>query len=138
MVFSPPPQLRYTVADRWLVLKGGRRDRRGNRQFYDIYRNVAAHAEFATAALGWGDTHIENAAQSPPSVGPGNGTVWRARERHIISISSSRVSPVSAIPDDPTDGGRQLATGKGALHGSGTPCGTSRQPLFRPGYAGQA
>jgi hypothetical protein len=93
VVFNPPPQLSYTVADRWLVLKGGRRDPRGSRQFYDICRNVAVHAEFATAALGWGDTHIEKAAQSPPSVGPGNGTMWRAvGTAHHIDLVVARLT----------------------------------------------
>jgi hypothetical protein len=33
MPFSPPPQLRYSVADRWLTLEARRNDLRGNDQF---------------------------------------------------------------------------------------------------------
>ena len=71
--FSPPPQLRYTTADHWLVLKGRRNDPRANAQFHDICTRIAAHPEFAGIPLGQADARI--AAGSPQ--GPGNGTTWR-------------------------------------------------------------
>ena len=72
--FSPPPQLRYTVSDRWLVLKGRRNDPLGNSQFQRICTIIAAHPEFAGAPCGLADARI--AAGSPDGVG--NGTTWRA------------------------------------------------------------
>jgi hypothetical protein len=71
--FSPPPQLRYTVAEEWLVLKGRRNDPNANAQFHDICRRIATHPDFAGTPLGYADQRI--AAGSPE--GPGNGTIWR-------------------------------------------------------------
>lgn len=71
--FPPPPQLRYLVSDRWLVLKGRRNDPLGNSQFQRICTIIAQHPEFVGAALGAADARIE--AGSPE--GPGNGTTWR-------------------------------------------------------------
>ncbi len=71
--FPPPPQLRYTVAEHWLVLKGRRTDPRGHAQFQRICQIIAAHPEFAGTPVGAADQRI--AAGSPE--GRGNGTTWR-------------------------------------------------------------
>lgn len=71
--FSPPPQLRYTVSDRWLVLKGRRTDPLGHDQFYRICQVIASHPEFAGRPVGAADQRI---ADGSPQ-GPGNGTTWR-------------------------------------------------------------
>jgi hypothetical protein len=68
-----PPQLRYTVADRWLVLKGRLNDPRGHEQFYDVCDIIAKHPDFAGAALGNADARIANAHGK----GPGNASTWR-------------------------------------------------------------
>jgi Beta protein len=72
--FPAAPQLRYTVADRWLALKGGRNDPRGHEQFYDVCEVIAAHPEFAGAALGKADARIANARANGR---PGNAATWR-------------------------------------------------------------
>jgi hypothetical protein len=71
--FAPPPQLRYTVSDRWLSLKSKRNDPRGNNQFYDVCVTIAAHPDFAGADLGSADARIASARTD----GPGNATTWR-------------------------------------------------------------
>jgi hypothetical protein len=71
--FSAPPQLRYTVADRWLTMKGGRNDPRGHEQFYVVCEHIRDHPEFVGAALGQADDRIANARQH----GPGNTSTWR-------------------------------------------------------------
>lgn len=71
--YPAPPQLRYAVADRWLVLKGRRNDPRGNEQFYDVCERLAAHPDFVGAALGNADVRIA----SSRSKGPGNAATWR-------------------------------------------------------------
>jgi len=73
--FAPAPQLRYTTAGHWLILKGDRRDERGARQFYDICQAIAASPEFAGAGLGWADARI--ADPRGHGAGPGNATTWR-------------------------------------------------------------
>lgn len=74
VAFSPPPQLRYTAADHWLVLKGRKNDPTGNAQFQRICTIIAARPEFAGTPVGAADVRI--AAGSPEGVG--NGTTWRA------------------------------------------------------------
>jgi len=73
--FPAAPQLRYTVANRWLTLKGGRNDPRGHEQFYEICETIAAHSDFAGAALGKADERI--AHPRAHGHGPGNASTWR-------------------------------------------------------------
>jgi hypothetical protein len=81
--FAPAPQIRYTVAENWLVLKGRKANRPGNFQFLDICDRVSTHPEF-TRELSWGDRQIEEKARYahtepvPTAVTPGNAMVWRA------------------------------------------------------------
>lgn len=71
--FPPAPQLRYSLADRWLTLKGARNDPRGHEQFYEVCEIISQHREFAGAVLGAADERIAN----PRDYGPGNGSTWR-------------------------------------------------------------
>lgn len=71
--FPPAPSLRYTVADKWLTLKGRRNDPRGHDQFYDICDMIAGHAEFVGAALGRADERIAASRQDRP----GNASTWQ-------------------------------------------------------------
>ncbi len=71
--YSPPPQLRYTASEHWLVLKGHKRDPLAHRQFHQICERIAAHPEFAGTPVGWADEKIARHS----SEGPGNGTTWR-------------------------------------------------------------
>lgn len=85
--FAPPPQLRYATAEHWLVLKGSKRDPRSNAQFQEICLEIAAHPDFAGAALGKADQRI--AAGSPE--GPGNGATWRAvGTTHHLDLVAAR------------------------------------------------
>jgi hypothetical protein len=71
---SPPPQLRYTLTDRWLVLKG---ERNKNQQFFEICRQVHDHPEF-TSHLGRADDLIARRSRGPASgLSAGNGATWR-------------------------------------------------------------
>ncbi|WP_367185015.1 beta family protein [Trebonia sp.] len=71
--YRSAPHLRYCVADRWLVLKGRLNDPRGHDQFFEICERIAAHPDFAGAALGNADARIAN----PRRKGPGNASTWR-------------------------------------------------------------
>jgi hypothetical protein len=66
-----PPQLRYTVRDRWLVVRG---TPKRSREFPDMCRRIRAHPEF-TADLGAADQAI--VAYGSGWHGPGNATTWR-------------------------------------------------------------
>jgi hypothetical protein len=72
--FSPPPQVRYTVSDRWLSLKSRRNDPRGHAQIYDLYAQIAAHPDFAGRNLGWADARIADGRDGGST---GNATTWR-------------------------------------------------------------
>jgi hypothetical protein len=71
--FPAPPQLRYTIADRWLTMKGRRNDPRGHDQFYVVCEHIRDHPEFVGAALGQADERIANARRHDP----GNASTWQ-------------------------------------------------------------
>ena len=73
---APPPQLRYAVQDRWLVIKG---DRHRPQQFFEVCRRIRSHPEF-TGQLGSADRSIAGRAENGPAGGQGAGTgsTWRA------------------------------------------------------------
>jgi hypothetical protein len=71
--YRSAPQLRYCVADRWLVLKGRLNDPRSHEQFFEVCETIATHPDFVGAALGKADARIAN----PRSKGPGNAATWR-------------------------------------------------------------
>lgn len=71
--YAPPPQLRYTAADHWLILKGKRTHRDGNGQFHAICQEIAQHPDFVGPRLGRADQRIYDGSPE----GPGNGTTWR-------------------------------------------------------------
>ncbi|GAB6897983.1 beta family protein [Kineosporia succinea] len=70
----PSPHLRYTVAARWLVLRGRRDHPRRNAQFYDICQEISADDRFCGAGLGPADGRIADAR----SFGPGAAKDWIA------------------------------------------------------------
>jgi hypothetical protein len=74
--FPTYPQLAYTVADRWLTLRGRHNDPRGHQQFFLACDVIARHPEFVGTALGRGDTRIANSRSYPP----GNASTWREIE----------------------------------------------------------
>jgi hypothetical protein len=90
--YPPPPQLRYTVADNWLVLKGRRNDPQGNAQFHWICDTIAARPDFAGARLGRADEFI---AAGAPGKG-GNGSTWRALgTTHHLDFVAARLTTMN-------------------------------------------
>lgn len=67
--------IRYTVAEAWLILKG--RDVRVHRheQFHELCRKLVARSEFCGATFSPGDEYIARCAEE--AAGPGNATTWR-------------------------------------------------------------
>lgn len=89
--FAPPPQLRYTVSDRWLTLKGKRNDPRGNDQFFDVCATIASHPAFVGAELGEADRRIAEGRGG--GHGPGNATTWRTiGTQHHVDLVVSRLT----------------------------------------------
>jgi hypothetical protein len=96
--FAPAPQLRYTLAENWLVVKGRRRERRGSAQFLDLCERIAEHTEF-TRNLSWGDRRIEQAARAAhdedATISGGNAMMWRAiGTSHHLALVASRLATI--------------------------------------------
>lgn len=96
--FGPPPQLRYTVDNAWLVTKYSKSER--NARFFDICGEIADQPEF-TPGLTWGDEEIEarsrheNPHRSSTEPGPGNASTWRAigTSHHIGFVAARMTEP---------------------------------------------
>lgn len=96
--FAPAPQIRYTAADNWLILKGRKTNRRANAQFLDICGEIVDHPEFRRG-LSWGDEQIEEKARFagvdpvPDEAKPGNAMIWRAiGTSHHLSLVIDRLA----------------------------------------------
>lgn len=84
---GPLPYLRYTTADHWVVWREPKDPQRGHSTFYDVCKNIVAHADFAGANFSWGDNSIAN----PP--GPGTATKWISyAQNHHMELVSDRLS----------------------------------------------
>jgi hypothetical protein len=82
-----PPQLRYTVPGRWLVLRGAARR---PREFPDVCRRIRALPEF-TPELGAADQEI--VAYGSGWRGPGNATTWRRLSTaHHLDFVTNRLA----------------------------------------------
>ena len=98
--FAAPPQLRYTVDDHWLAIKGRRQDRRGHEQFFDICAEILVRLGAGAAGRdeSWGDEYIHDAAAisaglSDPLRGTGNAATWRAiATSHHLAYVVKRLS----------------------------------------------
>lgn len=100
VAFAPAPQIRYTTAEAWLILKGRKNNRRGHAQFFDICQQIAQRPEF-TPTLSWGDRQISANAKlahvepPPPDARPGNATTWRAiGTSHHMALVINRLTTV--------------------------------------------
>jgi hypothetical protein len=87
---APPPQLRYTVEGRWLVVKGPRHQAH---QFFEVCRRVRGHPEFTE--LGEADRLIARRAHEGPAGGlrSGSPSTWRALStaHHLDFVSDHLV-----------------------------------------------
>ena len=87
---APPPQLRYAVDGRWLVVKGPRHQAH---QFFEVCRRIRNHPEFST--LGAADRLIARRAGEGPAGGlrSGSGSTWRALStaHHLDHVSDHLV-----------------------------------------------
>lgn len=90
--YPPPPQLRYTTAANWLVLKGRRNDPPGNAQFQRICETIAEHPDFVGARLGTADARIADGSRE----GAGNGSTWRAiGTTHHLDFVAARLTTLN-------------------------------------------
>jgi hypothetical protein len=101
--FAAAPQLRYTLGDEWLVIKGRRQDRRGHQQFFDICQEVLNQAGSRAPGpdASWGDERIHLAAGQTTGdtvrVGPGNASTWRSiGTSHHLAYVSRRLDETGA------------------------------------------
>jgi hypothetical protein len=89
--FTPPPQLRYAVAGRWLILKGSRRDPQGHQQFHAICAEISHHDDYSGSLLGPADRSIIERGQGMH--GPGNASTWRMiGTAHHLDLVAARLT----------------------------------------------
>lgn len=76
--FGPPPQIRYTDAHEWHVLRGPRNHPDGNRIIFQLAAQFIAPSTtpFRGAGYSWGDSEIARWAAG--TGGPGGGKEWVA------------------------------------------------------------
>ncbi|MGK4591685.1 beta family protein [Amycolatopsis sp. w19] len=92
---TPSPNIRYAVDGHWMVLRGTKKDPRGNEQYREICRAVSESPEFGGADLSWGDAIITKVVAE--EVGPGNPQKWRAYgTSHHLEYVTSRLASLGA------------------------------------------
>ena len=74
-IMRPSASIRYTAAERWLILKGRNLRDHGYAQFHQVCRDLTALPEYCGAAFSWGDCYITQCAAN--QAGTGNLTTWR-------------------------------------------------------------
>lgn len=90
-VIKPAASIRYTIGDRWVVIKGSAfRDNPG--QVCTFSRNLVASPYFMGTTFSQADEHIAKCAQG--SKGPGNLSTWRwiGTNHHIEKVASDLAS----------------------------------------------
>jgi len=69
--------IRYTLDESWLVLKGGQIKQHRWQQIFEMCEKLTKDPRFYGANYSWGDNYIYNCAQRTPGFGPGNAEIWR-------------------------------------------------------------
>lgn len=67
--------IRYTIADEWLVIKGRNVRQYGFNQYFDLCSALVDTPEYSGSNFSWGDWYISECANRQQ--GPGNATTWR-------------------------------------------------------------
>lgn len=89
-------QLRYTVADAWLVFKERNIRDYGHEQFLDICGRLVQRPEFYGRDFSWGDAYIADRA-SGADVRPGNPRMWRkVGTSHHMAVVMDQIANLDA------------------------------------------
>jgi hypothetical protein len=85
------PNIRYTLPDEWLIIRGGSNKKYGWHQSHQLSKELVNMAEYYGETFCWGDNYISLC--SDESVGPGNMTTWRKiGTNHHITLVSSQIA----------------------------------------------
>lgn len=84
--------LRYTIADSWLVFKGRGVNKHGYEQFNALCRKLVQMPEYSGPDFSWGDAAIK--AHCRIGSGPGNASTWRqiGASHHITFVARDLAS----------------------------------------------
>ncbi len=83
--------IRYTVADEWLVIKGRNVRQYGFDQYFDLCSALVDRPEYTGRYFSWGDRYISDCADRHQ--GPGNATTWRkVGVNHHLTLLSRALS----------------------------------------------
>lgn len=85
------PNIRYTLPEEWLIVRGGSTKKYGYRQTFQLSRDLLSMSEHYGNSFSWGDNYISLCAQE--SDGPGNMTTWRkVGTNHHITLVSEQIA----------------------------------------------
>lgn len=88
--------LRYTLEEEWLVLKGRNVRDFGYDQFNGLCRVLSQRRDYSGPAFSWGDNYISLCAGD--QIGPGNASIWRKiGTSHHLSFVVSQLSKIDAV-----------------------------------------
>ena len=88
--------IRYTLPDVWLIIKGGSNKKYGWHQSHKLSKELVNMPEYYGKTLSWGDNYISLCSEE--TVGPGNPTIWRkVGTNHHITLVSKQIANVDVL-----------------------------------------
>jgi len=88
--------LRYTVEDHWLVLRGRNVRDYGYGQFNDLCKKVVDMPEYYGAEFSWGDGYIMGCAEG--EAGPGSASTWRkVGNSHHFQVALAQIEEIKSL-----------------------------------------
>ncbi|HMY17511.1 MAG TPA: beta family protein [Polyangium sp.] len=85
-IITMSANIRYTVTDGWLILRGRSIEKHGSDQYHVFCQTLITRPEYAGNSFSAGDDHINRCASA--ATGPGNATTWRrvGTNHHITFV----------------------------------------------------
>lgn len=88
--------IRYTLEDKWLIVKGGTFKKYKHDQFHDLARALTRHTSYMGHRYSWGDNYIAECAKR--NVSTGNLMTWRkVGTNHHLTYVGQQVSKLGAL-----------------------------------------
>jgi hypothetical protein len=86
--------IRYTVDDSWLVMKGRSVREHGFSQYFELSEALVKRKEYQGRNFSWGDAFIDDCAEAMK--GPGNATTWRkVGVNHHLTFVTKQLSSLA-------------------------------------------
>jgi len=85
-MLKPSVTIRYTIDNRWYIIKGKNYKDYGLKQYHELSRQVLGSKYYFGTAFSWGDNYIQECSSRNEK--PGNLTTWRqvGTNHHIVKV----------------------------------------------------